>query len=203
MNSISSEHFFTFSILSSEFIGQIYPCISVTEAQNLQKIARELHPKANHHCLAYRIGSESIQEFASDDGEPGGTAGVPMLNVLKRNDLTNCCAIVIRYFGGTKLGKKGLIDAYRESIEKVLELCTIKPIEKRIRFKLSYDYSQTSQIQKLFHAYSSLKIEKESFEEKVFIEASIKFEYSKDLLDRLESFEHQGLTLDDVENYFS
>ena len=203
MNSISSEQTFTISILSSEFIGQVYPCLSVFEAHQLQKIARELHPKANHHCLAYRIGAESVQEFASDDGEPGGTAGIPMLNVLKRNDLTNCCAIVIRYFGGTKLGKKGLIDAYRELIEKVLEICTINPIEKRIRFKLTYDYGLTSQIQKLFHSHSSLTIENESFEDKVLINASLKSEHSKDLIERLESFEHQGVTLEDVEEYFS
>ncbi|NCP84814.1 MAG: YigZ family protein [Bacteroidetes bacterium] len=203
MNSISSEQSFSFSILSSEFIAQVYPCYSVTDAHHFQKMARELHPKANHHCLAYRIGAESVQEFASDDGEPGGTAGVPMLNVLKRKELTNCCAIVIRYFGGTKLGKKGLIDAYRESIEKVLDLCTIKPIEKRIRFKLTYDYSQTNLIQKLFHSNSSLTIEKESFEDTVQIQASLKSEYSIDLIVRLESLEHHGIMLSDIEEYFS
>jgi uncharacterized YigZ family protein len=202
MNSIQKATLATISILSSEFIAQIEPCFSVQDAQLFQKSARETHPKANHHCFAYRIGSESIQEFASDDGEPGGTAGIPMLNVLKRNDLTNCCVIVTRYFGGTKLGKKGLIDAYRESVEKALENCKINPIEKRTRFKISYDYEQTSSIQKLIHTFS-ITIEQELFNEKVILLASINANSKVDLISRLESLAHIGVIVDDIEDYYS
>lgn len=98
----SPENPYKTCVLSSEFLCYLQKVDTIQQAHSFLKQLRIEHPKANHHCMAYRIGAESVQEFASDDGEPSGTAGLPMLNVLKRKELTQIVAVVVRYFGGTK-----------------------------------------------------------------------------------------------------
>ncbi|TNE70008.1 YigZ family protein [bacterium] len=203
MNTITSRELELFkqSILSSEFLCYIKHCESVSDAQTLQKYLREEHPKANHHCLAYRIGAESVQEFASDDGEPSGTAGLPMLNVLKRQDLTQICAVVVRYFGGTKLGKKGLIDAYRDSVELALETLHIKPIEKRVRLSITYRYELTSDVQKKLHG---LPIRIDEVQYKELVQQQISFPYANESSCKsgFEGLHNLGLIMSDSEYYF-
>ena len=126
----------------SRFIGWAMPVKTEEEALEYIEKIRELHPKATHNCFAYIIGEgKNIQRF-SDDGEPSGTAGIPMLEVLKKQDLTDICVVATRYFGGILLGAGGLARAYTKSaviaIEKAL------PVEKRmakvVRVKLSYEF---------------------------------------------------------------
>ena len=108
---------------------------------------------ASHHCYAYRIGASDTTEFSSDDGEPSGTAGLPILNQLRSNELVDVCAVVVRYFGGTKLGKSGLIESYGESIRLAIEAAKLLEI-KLVQFvQVTYPYSQENTINKLILDY--------------------------------------------------
>ena len=105
-------------IKNSRFITLLYKIKDKEEVDNLLQEAKITYPKANHYCYAYKIGT-NIKK-ASDDKEPSGTAGLPMLNVLEKEDITNILAITIRYFGGIKLGAGGLVRAYSKSVKETL-----------------------------------------------------------------------------------
>ena len=105
-------------IKNSRFITLLYKIKDKEEVDNLLQEAKITYPKANHYCYAYKIGT-NIKK-ASDDKEPSGTAGLPMLNVLEKEDITNILAITIRYFGGIKLGAGGLVRAYSKSVKEAL-----------------------------------------------------------------------------------
>lgn len=104
-----------FKSLNSKFLGILMPFTDKTALKPIIESLAKEHPKACHICFAYRIGYETIEERANDDGEPSGTAGKPILNSLLSNQLSNVLLLVIRYFGGTKLGVPGLIEAYKEA----------------------------------------------------------------------------------------
>lgn len=108
-------------IKKSLFIGQAKPVENEDEAESFVEAVQAAHPQATHHCRAYIIGqSGQIQRF-HDDGEPSGTAGMPILETAKQMELTNVCIVVTRYFGGIKLGAGGLVRAYRQSAQEALE----------------------------------------------------------------------------------
>lgn len=103
----------------SRFIAYVWPVSSLEEANAYLGSVREQHPDATHHCSAFRVGEE--QRF-SDDGEPGGTAGRPMLEVLLKRNLDRVATVVVRYYGGRKLGAGGLVRAYSGAVAKALDL---------------------------------------------------------------------------------
>ncbi len=106
----------------SKFIANIFPIQTQEEAENYIKQIKKEHYSARHNCYAYRVISEGkIIEKASDDGEPSGTAGAPMLNILNKNNLCNVIVIVTRYFGGILLGTGGLVRAYSDSVIKAID----------------------------------------------------------------------------------
>ncbi|WP_269857265.1 YigZ family protein [Streptomyces sp. RPT161] len=108
-------------INKSRFICSLAPAATEQEAQDFIRRVRAEHPSANHNCFAYVIGADAALQKASDDGEPGGTAGVPMLQMLTRRDVRYAVAVVTRYFGGVKLGAGGLIRAYGGSVGEALD----------------------------------------------------------------------------------
>ncbi|MEU0133272.1 YigZ family protein [Streptomyces sp. NPDC006296] len=105
----------------SRFLCALAPAATEQEAQEFIARVRGEHPSANHHCFAYVIGADASVQRASDDGEPGGTAGVPMLQMLMRRDVRYAVAVVTRYFGGVKLGAGGLIRAYGGAVGEALD----------------------------------------------------------------------------------
>jgi uncharacterized YigZ family protein len=115
----------TIIIKKSEFITELYRVFSVDEFNTILKDAKKRHPKATHICTAYRI-----QQFekSNDDGEPSGTAGLPMLDVLRKQSIIDVCALVIRYYGGIQLGAGGLTRAYSGSVAQALETVKLNPI---------------------------------------------------------------------------
>lgn len=126
----------------SKFIANIFYVESVQEAESKIKMIKKKYHDARHNCIAYRITEENkIIEKANDDGEPSGTAGGPMLNILQKSNLCNIIVIVTRYFGGILLGTGGLVRAYSESTQKVIEksikIHKIDGIE--IRVKIDYE----------------------------------------------------------------
>ena len=108
-------------INKSRFIGFVSPCNEEEEALSLLRKTREEHRAARHHCYAYIIGENSGIIRYSDDGEPGGTAGLPILEQLRSRKIVNCCLIVTRYFGGILLGTGGLVRAYTQCAKSVLD----------------------------------------------------------------------------------
>jgi uncharacterized YigZ family protein len=134
----------------SKFIGYCVAVGSEDEAKDILAERRKLHYNATHNCWAYRIGSPSgVVERSSDDGEPPGSAGRPILDQIKKADIYGVIVVVTRWFGGTKLGSGGLVRAYRHSSE--LAIAEISTVELRplMKFKLSCGYEHIGLIEKL------------------------------------------------------
>lgn len=125
----------------SRFICHVYRVTTVHEATMYINEVREIHNRANHNCVAYLIGENNEFGRAADDGEPSGTAGSPMLEVLQRQDIRNCLVIVTRYFGGTKLGAGGLIRAYGSAVSEGLKAIGLVRRVKTCAVWLTCDYS--------------------------------------------------------------
>ncbi len=121
MNSISREAEISLEIKSSRFIGRTFRAASPEEAMAVIKRVKADHQDATHNCWAYRVGRTGEQARYNDDGEPQGTAGPPILQVLERRNLTHTIIVVTRYFGGIKLGTGGLVRAYGEAAKMVVE----------------------------------------------------------------------------------
>jgi uncharacterized YigZ family protein len=132
----------------SRFICYISPCSSHEEAKQQLIQCRKLHPQASHHCSAFLIGrpNDSQGYGSSDDGEPSGTAGRPMLAVLQGSDVGELCAIVVRYFGGTKLGTGGLQRAYGGSVRQALLLLGTNMKVPMVKQQLTCDYGQINDV---------------------------------------------------------
>ena len=132
----------------SRFICFISPCSSHEEAKEQLIQCRKLHPQASHHCSAFLTGrpNDSQGYGSSDDGEPSGTAGRPMLAVLQGGDVGKLCAIVVRYFGGTKLGTGGLQRAYGGSVRQALLLLGTSMKVPMVKKQLTCDYGQISDV---------------------------------------------------------
>jgi len=130
----------TYKDRGSKFVAYAFPVESEEEASGHLESLRKEHPKARHHCFAWRLGTEGRRFRFNDDGEPTGTAGRPILEQIDAAGLTNVVVIVVRYFGGTLLGTSGLIRAYRQSTAEALRQS--QPVERTIllrwRVELSY-----------------------------------------------------------------
>ncbi len=124
----------------SKFFAFAYPVTTVAEIKEKVKALKKEHPKAVHHCVAYRLGTDGTEYRASDDGEPSGSAGKPMLGQIDSVGVTNVLVVVVRYFGGSLLGVPGLINAYKTATAEALQGATIieKWIEQKI--ELEFDY---------------------------------------------------------------
>lgn len=133
----------TVIIKKSKFITKLYKIDSIDEINSILEKLKKEYGDANHICYAYILNST---EKCSDNGEPSGTAGIPMLNVLKKNNLTNILAIVIRYFGGIKLGAGGLTRAYSNSVNNTLKLTQIIELEEGYLIELEFSYDQVKLI---------------------------------------------------------
>lgn len=137
------------------------PADSITEMEELLIRLRSEHPSATHHCFAARVGPFSPEEISSDDGEPSGTAGLPILNSLKSADLINAILVVVRYYGGTKLGKSGLIEAYSTAAAEAIEAAKLRTLLLCKTFFVSYHYTEQSLIDKLAYDLELREIDAE------------------------------------------
>ena len=125
----------------SKFIANIFYITSEEEAEEKIRQMKRKHNTASHHCYAYRIiRKNEIINKSSDDGEPSGTAGMPMLNILEKNNFINILVVVTRYFGGILLGTGGLVKAYSEATQKVIEKSEIVIEEEGIELEIELNY---------------------------------------------------------------
>lgn len=134
-------------VKKSRFLCQLKRVSTEDEAKAFIQSIKKEHWKANHNCSAYLIGANSEIQRSSDDGEPSGTAGVPMLEVLKKNELINVCVVVTRYFGGVKLGAGGLIRAYAHSVSQGLQAVGLVMGKSQQEVFLELDYSLLGKLQ--------------------------------------------------------
>lgn len=133
----------------SRFIAYACPVKSVEEFKERINEIKAAHPKATHHCFAYRIGLDGNTHRASDDGEPSGTAGRPILGQIDSKELVNVLVVVVRYFGGTLLGVPGLINAYRSAAALALQMSPLVQRQVEKEFLIRFDYTQMNDVMTL------------------------------------------------------
>jgi uncharacterized YigZ family protein len=138
---IAKEGFAELKDRGSRFLAYAYPIASVEEFKEKIAALKKEHPKAVHHCFAYRLGLDNLVFRVSDDGEPSGSAGRPILGQIDSKGLTNVMIVVVRYFGGTLLGVPGLINAYKTSASLALQVTpeVEKAVEMNYRIHCTYD----------------------------------------------------------------
>lgn len=156
MNTIGKDVFVEQEINKSSFITYLKLVTTPLDAKNYIKEIKELHPNATHHVTAYLVGPTGEHGHANDDGEPSGTAGLPVLDVFKKNDITNFVCIVVRYFGGIKLGAGGLVRAYSSSASLALKEAGTQPIINYQTLELTFNYSFMNIIENKLKNYEIL-----------------------------------------------
>lgn len=139
----------------SRFIANIFYAAHIEEAEAKLTEIKKKYYDAKHNCFAYVIGTNGEQVKSSDDGEPQGTAGHPMLDILKGNELTNCIAIVTRYFGGTLLGTGGLVRAYSESLKAAIANAKLAELKNAYEVEFDVSYDDYGKIEKLTQNYNN------------------------------------------------
>lgn len=128
-------------INKSRFIGYAAPCASEDDALRLLREIRDQHKSATHHCYAYIIGENASIMRYSDNGEPAGTAGMPIMDVMRNQGIVNCCIVVVRYFGGVLLGTGGLVRAYTQSSQAALKSAGVSRMELTLAVSCDLPYS--------------------------------------------------------------
>lgn len=164
------DHFFTidkpaiaeFKDRGSTFIAHAFPIRTANDFKHHLKELKKAHPKAVHHCFAYRIGLGGNNFRASDDGEPPGTAGKPILAQIDNRTLTNILVVVVRYFGGTLLGVPGLINAYKTAAALALQLTPIIQKQVEVNYRINFDYTLVNAVMTVIKQYNCTVIRQES-----------------------------------------
>ena len=178
---------------NSKFFGYAIPVTSEEEIKEILERLRKEHFSARHWCYAYQIGTEKIQYRANDDGEPNNSAGMPIYGQIQSFEVTNILVVVVRYFGGVKLGVGGLISAYKTAAQMALENATI--IEKTIdkHFIISFGYAHMNKVMRIIKE-KNLQIVSQKMEMDCEIEISIRKKSVQNLLDTFESLYEIKLT---------
>ncbi len=171
---------------NSKFYGYAIPVSSEKEVKNHLEILRKQHYGAVHFCYAFQIGTDNIKFRANDDGEPSNTAGAPIYGQIQSFELTNILVVVVRFFGGIKLGVGGLISAYRTSAQMALEASEI--IEKTINthFVVSFDYKNMNKVMRVIKE-KNLEIISQKMNESCEIEIATRKKNTKIIFDIFET----------------
>lgn len=173
----------------SRFLAYAYPIESEAAVKELVDALKKEHFKAVHHCYAYRLGQDRNQFRVNDDGEPAGSAGRPILNVLLSQDMTNVLVVVVRYFGGTLLGVPGLINAYKTATQEALSQATI--IEKTVneQYEVQFAFVQMNDIMKVVKEFG-LKIKSQAFDNQCTMVLEFRKKMTAQVLGKLEKIDH-------------
>lgn len=199
MYTINREITDTFREKGSKFIGLLFPAADMETFEKRLDAIKSKHPGATHHCFAWRMNPADPREYAQDDGEPSGTAGRPILNQLRSFEVINAGLVVVRYFGGTKLGKPGLIEAYGRSAANCLEQADRHPIIRTRNFRIKYPYNQQNAIDQLRNTFHPIELEA-TYLEDVTLKLACPLDQAgrfADELDKLEPFGIESERLDD------
>lgn len=178
----------TYRQLSSKFLVYAYPVESEEQIKEHLDALRKRWFDATHHCYAWRLGPHGERFRANDDGEPSSTAGKPILGQLLSQDVTNCLVVVVRYFGGTKLGVPGLIAAYKESTALVLGECEIVERTVDAIIELEYSYIVMNDVMRIIKDMQP-RIINQQFDNLCSMTLSIRQSEADQLIGRLEKVE--------------
>lgn len=160
-NTITQPVVAEFKDRGSQFLAYAYPLSSIEEFKLKLKALKEEHHKAVHHCFAYRLGVDGNTFRVSDDGEPSGSAGRPILGQIDSKELTNVLIIVVRYFGGTLLGVPGLINAYKTAAALALQTTPIVQKQIEVNYFLHFDYTRMNDVMMVIKQYNCTVIKQE------------------------------------------
>ena len=169
----------------SKFIAHALPVQNEDEIQKQLDQLRAQYHDARHHCYAYRLGPEKKVFRANDDGEPSSSAGKPILGQIKSYDLTNILIVVIRYFGGIKLGVGGLIQAYKTAAEDALKNAKIIEVTLHDIYRVSFEYSEINEVMRILKEENAKQIDQQ-FDTSCAIDLQMERNYKGKLLKRLE-----------------
>ena len=180
---------------NSKFIGFAFPVTNEEQVKDHLEDIKKEHYAARHYCYAYQIGTETIQYRVNDDGEPSNSAGMPIYGQIQSYDVTNILIVVVRYYGGVKLGVGGLINAYRTGAQLALEASVI--IEKTINkeFQLNFEYKNMSKVMRLIKE-NDVEIKKQTLELNCLLEISVRKSNSLRVFDLFDSF--FGVEIDEL-----
>jgi len=145
----------------SRFIGYACPIKSVEEFRDRLNEIKKEHPRATHHCFAYRLGLDGNVFRVSDDGEPSGSAGRPILGQIDSKELVNTLVVVVRYFGGTLLGVPGLINAYKSTAALALQMTPLAQKQVEKEYIVQFDYTQVGEIMAVVKQYNCRVVRQE------------------------------------------
>jgi uncharacterized YigZ family protein len=145
----------------SKFLAYSFPLKNVNDFKTHLQLLKKEHPKALHHCFAYRIGIDGNNFRVSDDGEPSGTAGKPILGQIDSKNLTDILIIVVRYFGGTLLGVPGLINAYKTAASLVLQCTPVIQKAVEINYELHFNYTEMNEVMRIIKQFNCTVYENE------------------------------------------
>lgn len=158
---IEKESLAEFKDRGSRFLAYAFPVTAAEDFKKKLKEIKEQHPKAAHHCFAYRIGTDGNNFRSSDDGEPSGSAGRPILGQIDSKEVTNIAIIVVRYFGGTLLGVPGLINAYKTSASFALQLNPTIKKPVLINYRLQFDYTILNEVMRIIKKNDCIVLKQE------------------------------------------
>lgn len=191
-----------YKVSGSKHIGKTFRVHSEKEAKQIIQRLWEEHPQATHICFAYVLNVYEKLERSTDDGEPSGTAGKPILNQIKSAKLTEVLVAVIRYYGGTKLGVSGLIDAYKNAARLALEESGVEECEVEVQYALSVSHEETPALMNALNRLSFRKINT-TVEMNFTIEISIKEEMEAQLLSVLKDLRLNSLNAESLAKHLS
>jgi uncharacterized YigZ family protein len=138
----------------SKFIAFAFPLETADDFKKQLQLLKKEHPKAVHHCFAYRIGTDGNNFRSSDDGEPSGTAGKPILGQIDSKGITNVAVVVVRYWGGTMLGVPGLINAYKTSTALALQITPVVEKQIEVNYSIEFDYTQMNDVMMIMKQFN-------------------------------------------------
>lgn len=173
----------------SKFIGFAFPADNEADLKKVLEHIKTLHPKATHHCYAFRLGLSGENYRANDDGEPSGSAGLPIYNQLLAHEVTQIVLIVVRYYGGTKLGVAGLVKAYKESAKFTLEASEIITKELECTVQIQFSFEKQNQIFTLLNKFDAKILDFRS-EQSCTIEASLKMALKQNISEQLSEMQN-------------
>lgn len=172
----------------SKFIAYAYPMREEADLKELLSEVKALHPKARHHCWAYRLSPDRNVFRINDDGEPSGSAGRPILNMLLSQDVTNILVVVVRYFGGTLLGVPGLINAYKTATREALDQAEIEERTVNDIYSVTFDYLAMNDVMRIVKE-EELDILKQEFDNECTLEFGLRQMQVAQVVGKLEKLE--------------
>lgn len=183
----------------SKFLGFGYPVQNEEEIKSRLEALQKKYFDASHHCYAWMIGPDKKHFRSFDDGEPNHSAGTPILGQIKSKNLTNILVVVVRYFGGTKLGVSGLTQAYKTAAEVTLANATVVEVDLTISFVLDFDYSESAEIMRMVKEFD-LTIEQQAYRERAQLGIIVKLKNKEKFLEKIKLLKALGSKLNARQN---